>query len=396
MTRLIIFALATASMFISGTCLEAQTPPAAPSQSDKATGSSQADEISTAIDVVALIMGGSGDADIAKSLSTQRGFDRESALNKGATDEQIIRYLIIHRNPAESIIDNNKFIVRKAEGDKHHNQKQYDKAAKEYTLAAKYSPVKYEPYKLRADAYKQYLLAELSLAPESSPEKARQELIDKSRMHLCNAIYSDYAKARSLNDKALQDTLVELNVIRNRMGSPEGPYDTKLNVDPTYRKTAQYKLDMIKMRPLENQIRAYKHNDRGITEAMSDYKSICGKEDAARRQFVRTEQDSNRDKKWIKYGEKDETSLFYDKSGITTSKEYLTVPTRHEKLYDEKAYDTASVRVNCKLSTVGILDRMSYDEIGKLTSESHDKNAIDRKVTQGSVEEMLLREVCKR
>ena len=55
---------------------------------------SPVDELMTAIDVAELINRGSGDADIAELLSSQRGFDRVAARNKGKTDEQIITYLL--------------------------------------------------------------------------------------------------------------------------------------------------------------------------------------------------------------------------------------------------------------------------------------------------------------
>jgi len=109
---------------------------------------------------------------------------------------------------------------------------------------------------------------------------------------------------------------------------------------------------------------------------------------------VKIERDGGRDKKWVKYGEKEEASCFYDKAGMIKSKEYLTVGTRLEKNDDEKAYDTAKLRVNCKSNTVGIIDLLSHNAIGNLASESHEKNPADKKVVKGSIEEKLLKEVC--
>jgi len=109
---------------------------------------------------------------------------------------------------------------------------------------------------------------------------------------------------------------------------------------------------------------------------------------------VKIERDKAKDKKWVKYGEKEEAGVFYDKAGITKSKEYLTVETRLENNDDEKTYDTVTLRVNCRSNTVGIIDLLSYDAIGNLASESHEENPIDNKVVKGSVEEMLFKEAC--
>jgi cytochrome c-type biogenesis protein CcmH/NrfF len=73
-----------------------------PPQKDKGTLVSSENEILTAIDVVDLMQRGSSDADIAKLLSDQSGYDRASALKKGNTDEQIIRSLIA--NPAKKLL----------------------------------------------------------------------------------------------------------------------------------------------------------------------------------------------------------------------------------------------------------------------------------------------------
>ncbi len=395
MNWLTIFSFAMATIFVSNASVGAQKPQRVPSQTAKPTPAAVAGEVLTAIDVALLMMGGSADADISKSLAGQSGFDRETVLAKGNSDEQIIRYLVIYKNPYDSVGDPNQFLIRKAEGDKYYQKKEYEKAAKEYTLAARYSTDKYEPYKLRADSYKQYLLTKLNPQAEASSDKAKQDLIDRSRTLLCHAIGADYAKARSLNNKALSDTVVQLNALRSRMASKEGQYDAPLKVDPTYLKSARQKKDMRQARVWENQVRACKHNDTVIAGAMSDSKLSCGKEDAARRQAARMERDRGRDKRWVMYGEKDGAVHFYDKAGVAKSKEYTNVPTRHENVDSEKAFDAATVRVSCKSKSVATMDLKSYDEIGNLASESHEKNPADNKVVKGSIEEMLLREVCK-
>lgn len=67
---------------------------------------------------------------------------------------------------------------------------------------------------------------------------------------------------------------------------------------------------------------------------------------------------------------------------------------RGENNDDENAYDTVKLRVNCKSKTVGIIDLLSYDTIGNLASELHEKSPADKKVVKGSIEEMLFKEVC--
>jgi hypothetical protein len=394
MNWLITFAFVVGTMFAPNGNADAQKPQGAPPQAAKSAPTSGAGEILTAIDVAALILGGSTDADIAKSLSGQRGFDRETALTKGITDAQITRYLIIHKNPSDPVSDSNQALLRKVDGDSYYHKKEYDKAAREYTLAARHSAGKFEPYKLRADSYKQYLQTELNSASGSSSAKANPALLEKSRMLLCLAVNADYAKARTLNNQTLSDTVVKMNALRSRMSSGQGQYDATVKVDPTYHKSARQKIDMRQLRLLENQVRACKHDDTLITAAMSDSKQVCGQEDAARRQLVKTEREKARDKKWVRYGEKEEASYFYDKAGMTRSKDYLTVGTRVENNDNEKAYDTAKLRINCMSNTLGIIDRQSYDAIGNLASELHEKNPADKKVVKGSMEEMLLKEVC--
>jgi tetratricopeptide (TPR) repeat protein len=222
---------------------------------------------------------GSSDADIAKLLSDQRGFDRTSAIDKGNTDEQTIKYLMA--DTTKSIIDDNKSLQHKTEGDKYYGESLYDKAAKEYTLAIKCSDDKYEPYKLRADTYKQYLITKLDPVSGSDLDKTRQGLIDKSRALMCSAIYTDYTKAIKINDKALSNNLLELDVLKKRMTDDRTDYDTNINVAPYYYKSAQRTHDMRRLRQLNRSRGTLNSADASIKKDLSDYKLVCGKENAA-------------------------------------------------------------------------------------------------------------------
>jgi hypothetical protein len=387
----IIYTLMMASMFMSGFVANAEMPAAVPPQKDKGAIASGENEILTAIGVVDLMQRGSSDADIAKLLSDQRGYDRVSALKRGNSDEQIIKYLMAITT--KNIIDDNKSLQHKMEGDKYYREPQYDKAAKEYTLAIKYSDDKYEPYKLRADTYKQYLKTKLNPVGSDS-NKTRQGLVDKSRTLMCYAIYADYTKATKINDKTLSDIILEFNVLKNRMASEKMDYDTDINVLPYYYKSAQKVYSMRRFRGIRQSRVTASIADADIKKALSDYKLVCGKEDAARGELIRIEKDERRDKKWIKYGETTETSHFYDKSGVAKSKESLTVWTRQERS-DEKSYDVTRVRINCGSSTIGKIEFSRYDEMGNLVSNRHYDDVTMANITPNSVDGLLFKEVCQ-
>lgn len=295
MKRIILFTFVLVNMFMPGFAVNAETPDAAPLQKDKGYIAAGENEILTAIDVVALMQRGSSDADIAKLLSDQRSYDRVSALKKGSTDEQIIKYLL--SDPTKKTIDDRESMQHKTEGDKYFNKSQYDEAAKEYTLAIRYADDKYEPHKLRADAYKQYLVTKLNPFSGSDSDKTRQDLIDQSRALLCYAIYADYTKAAKINDKTLSDIILESNVLKNKMAKEKMDYDTNINVDPYYYKSAQKVHNMRRLRGLRQLQVTASIADADIKKALLDYKLVCGKEDAAREELIRIEKDKRRDKK---------------------------------------------------------------------------------------------------
>ena len=300
MRWIIIFTFMVAGMVMSGFAVNAEMPGAAPPQKEKAALVSGENEILTAIDVVDLMQRGSSDADIAKLLSDQSGYDRASALKKGKTDEQIIKSLIA--NPTKKTIDSKVSVKHKIEGDKYYRESQYDKAAKEYTLAIQYSDNKYEPYKLRADTYKQYLKTKLSPVSGSSTEKGRQDLFYQSKRLLCSSIYEDYSEAIRLNDKTVSDIVLELNVLKNKMSKQTIIYEEDSKVAASRYRGGQNIHDTRRLQRLyQLHIAAQTANKairKTIDEAISDYKLVCeAKEDAAHQELKKMETDIKKDKK---------------------------------------------------------------------------------------------------
>jgi hypothetical protein len=298
MKRIIFFTLVLVNMVMSGVIVNAAMPDAVPLQKDKVDRVSAADEIVTAIDVVDLMQHGSSDADIAKLLSDRLNFDRESALKKGTTDAQIIEYLIADATKnVKNISDNTRSVQHKTKGDNHYKKSQYDKAAKEYTLAIRYSEDKYEPYKSRADTYKQYAVAKLSAVAGSDSDKAKQGRVDASRGLICNAIYADYTKAMAINEKTLSNITLEFNALKDKMTSENIVYDPNSNAEPYRYKSAKKTLNMRRLNQL-NLLRRDAYNANvSMKKSLSDYKLVCAKEDAARGEPIRIEEDTRRDKK---------------------------------------------------------------------------------------------------
>src|SRR5512140_1198013 len=102
MKRILFLILMTMNLFFTAYTANAQAPDKV-IKTDPADANLKADEIVTAIDVAELWNKGLGDADIASRLSTQRGFDRQAALNKGVTDEKIIDDLITNPGNAPTM-----------------------------------------------------------------------------------------------------------------------------------------------------------------------------------------------------------------------------------------------------------------------------------------------------
>ena len=354
---------------------------------------SAVDELMTAIDVADLINRGSRDTDIAESLSSQRGFDRASARNKGKTDEQIITYLIT--NTSEKIIDKNKSIRHKTDGDKYYLEAQYKKAGKEYSLAIAYSKGDYTPYKLRGDTYRQYLTTEFSPLPGTSSDAGKNVYLNKTRTLLCKSIYSDYRKSIEIIDEVIRKNIADINMIKFRMEQRIPNYETNDKASPSRSRTAQDIKNMRQFNTLSQVQRVANQAKNKMEKAVSDYKLVCEKEDAAWREFIKMERENKREKKWAKYIETEEMSYFYDKSNIAKSDDNLEVWTRRENMNDEMSYDAAKVRINCGKSTSATTDFMKYNEMGDIVSEIHHDNVIMTKVFPGAMEERLLKEVCK-
>lgn len=277
-----IFTFMMAVMFMSGFVVNAEVPEAVPLQKDKGAIASGGNEVLTAIDIVDLIQRGSSDADIAKLLSGQRGHDRVSVLEKGNTDDQIIKSPMAP--PTKKTIGDQESMRHKTEGDIYFNKSQYDKAAKEYTLAIKYSGDKYEPYQLRANTYKQYLKTKWNSLSGSDSDQARQGLSKKSKRFLCNSIYADYSEALKISDRNVSDIVLELNVLKNKMSKQTIIYEKDSKVAASRYRGGQNIHDMRRLEKLYQSHRAAQKANKAVhksvNEAMSDYKLVCeAKED---------------------------------------------------------------------------------------------------------------------
>ena len=126
-----------------------------------------AEQIMTAIDVSDRLSRGDSNAEIATLLSYQKDFDRASALKKGQTDEQIIKYLITKTENLPPVQGVDRAKQHENEGDKQFRASNYNRAAKEYSLSIAYSDKSFRPYQSRADSYMQYLKTVLIPATKS-------------------------------------------------------------------------------------------------------------------------------------------------------------------------------------------------------------------------------------
>lgn len=350
-------------------------------------------EILTAIDVINLMNDGANNADIAKALSLQWGFDREAALGKGVTDEMIIKYLIGNRKSGKNIADDNKSRQHKSAGDQYAKESQYNKAAKEFTLAIMYSEGRYAPYLWRADVYKKLLNSRVEPATGIDSGAARRPLSNQSRIFLCDAAYSDIATARKINSKNLTKIVSEIQTLATRLNEQDRTYPADSKVAPSRYVGGRNIHDMRKLDKLyQSQIIARQASvEIGMT--LSDYKSVCEmKEDAARLEEKKIEKDIRRDKKWVKYGERDETSYFYDQLGIEKSKDTMKAWIRQENIHDDKAYDTAHLDINCRTKTIITTEVQSHDEMGDSVSDLYNFSKI---VAPNTPEAMLFKELCK-
>jgi hypothetical protein len=259
----------------TGSAPGAQAPlPGAAMQKGPAGSALRVDEIMTAIDVSDLLNRGLSNAEIATLLSNEKGFDRASALKKGETDEQIIKYLITKTRNLPAVAGVKKSNQHENEGGKQYRESHYGKAAKEYTLAIEYSRENPEPYKLRADAYKRYLKTDL-IAAAKSADNAKRVRFDQSKALLCHAIQFDYTKANALNQKALAAINADTYLLSNQMNRDITNYEPDSNVTPYHIKSAQKTHDSRRLRNLYRSQRAAIQAGVNIKAAIQDYELVC-------------------------------------------------------------------------------------------------------------------------
>jgi len=225
------------------------------------------DEIMTAIDASELITRGFSDAAIATLLSNRWGFDRDSALKKGRTDEQIIRDLVTKTKELPPVGGVNRSKQHEDEGDKQFRDSHYGRAAKEYSLAIAYSGKSVKPYQLRADTYVRYLKTVLPAAANSKSFNGKQVLADRSRSLMCHAIHFDYAKASDLNKKYLAALNADIYLLAGKIKKDTANYEATGSdgrIAP-----------MARLQHLERQKKVAIQTGTTIKKSIDDYKLFC-------------------------------------------------------------------------------------------------------------------------
>jgi hypothetical protein len=352
----------------------------------------KSEEILTAIDVTRLMEKGESSAVIANTLAKQWGMDRSTSPLKGKSDDQVINYLLTTSKSPTKIDNKGKFITYKAEGESYLKDLLYDKAAQKFSLAMIYSEPNHSLYKLRGDSYKLYLTTNFSPASSNAQDEAKQTIFVNNRKLLCNSIHSDYLKASKLVEKSIQDGVVEMNRLRNRM------VELKEGNDPNFqykKKSAENIIGMRLMQRTQYRYNAEKHADISIRKALADYRVFCAKEDAEHRNLIKSERDKARDKKWLLYGEKDDDGHFYDKTTLTKTKTGTAMVIRKENSDDETSFNLAKVTLDCTKKTIGTQEYSSFSEDGTLSSKTQNKQIIFKKIVPGSIEDLLRDKVCK-
>jgi hypothetical protein len=241
----------------------------------------------TAIDVADLMMRGRSDTEIAMTLSTQREFDRASALKKGQTDGQIIQYLVTKPvNLPENLpaVDRNNRSEKHADdGDKQFRQSNYGRAAKEYSLAIAYSDKSVRPYQSRAEAYMQHMKTVLFPSSSSSTNGDKMGR-DRSKALLCHAIHFDYAKANDMNRRNLAAINADIYLLAEKMKKDDTNYELKssdskvaphLTATPYHDKSTQQSIDMARWRRFQRLKKDAIRNGVSIKTAMRDYEQLC-------------------------------------------------------------------------------------------------------------------------
>lgn len=352
----------------------------------------QKEQILSAFGVAAMMEKGSSDAEITKILAEQRGINRAAAPLKGKTDEQAMYYLLSVAEPKGKVVDLGKNVTHKAAGDAALKGKLYEKAATEYSLAINYSNEKYDMYKLRGDSYKEYLKSKLPLSSPEKQDEAKRPLFERKRKLICNSIVADYRTAARLVDKSIQNGITEMERLQVSM------LELRKNSDETlkFKKRSSSNINIMRdMRRLLYRQSSARSATKHIGLAVAEYKTVCAEEEAERRNLIQQARDKARDKKWLLYGEKDDSSHFYDKTTLAKAKTGTTVVIRKENSDDETSYNLAKVTLNCKKKTIGTREFSSFGEDGTLSSRTQYKQLIFKNIVPGSVEDLLRGKICK-
>jgi len=165
--------------------------------------------------------------------------------------------------------DENESMRRLAEGTKYYQEKLYDQAAREYTLAMRFSPDNYTPYKLRADTYMRYLLAKIQSRPKSL-DTAQQELFDRVRTLICKAINADYTKALALNDAIRKNNNSYMLSKKSNLGEKD-----QGNEPYSYYEKGQRTGDMLLRRSVSQSQRKTIQTDIQLKKAMEGWRAVC-------------------------------------------------------------------------------------------------------------------------
>jgi hypothetical protein len=244
-----------------------------------------AGEILTAIDVANLLNNGASAADIAKTVSEQRGFDRESALKAGKTDLQILNYLISGTVYAKNVSDKNTAIRGKFDGDKFFKESRFDMAAAQYTLAIRNARDKYDLYKARGDSYTQYLKTKGAVSTKKGAAGTAQSPDDTAMRLVCSATNSDYRNSLRLNGELIQKLDTRIKVLNGKMGNKNVTNTQDSQVAPYHNKAAGNILDMREMGVLYRSRTTARQTDINLKKSLADTKVICGEEDPALSQW---------------------------------------------------------------------------------------------------------------
>jgi hypothetical protein len=349
-------------------------------------------EILSAFDVATLRESGSSDADIAKLLAEQRGVNKDVAPIQGKPDQQVIYYLLTYAKPKGKVPDLGKTVTHKAQGDTALKEGLSKKAATEFSLAINFSDNDYEPYKSRADSYMQFLETKPVTAPVTTTAEKKPAVSKEMRNLLCNSIYNDIHFASLLNNKQVQAGIFEMDRLRDRMqelrNNPDSSVDYK-------RKSYENILNMRLLQQVYYRQREAYQAGVNIRKAQTEYNTVCAYEEATRRNMVKLERDKMRNEKWVKFGEKEEETYFYDKSTLTKSKGSVTVLFLKENIYDEKSYQLTKLSLNCKKKTFSTMEYSGYDGDGKQVFQKTFKNNVSKNAAPDTAENLLLGAICK-